>query len=303
MTGNFDELNKLTEQEKEVALQILKEYSNKGTSTTFNQLILSDYEEIPVSVEEFIHNPKYLGKGLTDAEGRFTLFPYWEKVLKKIFPDPLKPAVYNTLALTGSIGIGKSTEAVIIGCYELYRMLCLKDPYLHYGLQPIDLITFAVINITMDAAEGVAWSKMQALLQASPWFMSKGTLSKGDNPQWKPPKGIELIYGSQSRHIIGRAVYWCLDGDTEIATNLGDVKLKDVVGKEIQVYNIDDSGNIRLSDSCTVLPTATESTEYQIELEDGTVIKCTPTHRFMLLDGTYKQAQDLTEEDELADFN
>ena len=208
MTGNFDELNNLTPEEKEVALQILKEYSNKGTSNTFNKIILSDYEEIPVSIYEFIHNPIYLGKGLTDAEGRFTLFPYWEDVLKKIFPDPLEPAVYNTLALTGSIGIGKSTEAVIIGCYELYRMLCLKDPYLHYGLQPIDLITFAVINITMDAAEGVAWSKMQALIQASPWFMNKGTLSKGDNPQWKPPKGIELIYGSQSRHIIGRALFW-----------------------------------------------------------------------------------------------
>jgi hypothetical protein len=35
-------------------------------------------------------------------------------------------------------------------------MLCLKDPYLYYGLQPIDLITFAFMNITIDAAEGVA---------------------------------------------------------------------------------------------------------------------------------------------------
>ena len=48
MTGNFDELNNLTPEEKEVALQILKEYSNKGTSNTFNKIILSDYEEIPV---------------------------------------------------------------------------------------------------------------------------------------------------------------------------------------------------------------------------------------------------------------
>ena len=103
-------------------------------------------------------------------------------VLNKIFPDPLKPAQYNTLALSGAIGIGKSTEAVIIGCYELYRMLCLKDPYLHYGLQPIDLITFAVINITMDAAEGVAWSKMQALIQSSSWFMARGSITKGDTP-------------------------------------------------------------------------------------------------------------------------
>lgn len=79
----------------------------------------------------------------------------------------MKPAKYNTLALTGAIGLGKSTEAVIIGCYELYRMMCLKDPYIYYGLQPIDVISFAVMNITIDAAQGVAWSKIQGLLQSS----------------------------------------------------------------------------------------------------------------------------------------
>ena len=35
-------------------------------------------------------------------------------------------------------------------------MMCLKDPYEHYGLQTIDLITFALVNITLDAAKGVA---------------------------------------------------------------------------------------------------------------------------------------------------
>ena len=40
-------------------------------------------------------------------------------------------------------------------------MMCLKNPYLHYGLQDIDLITFAFINITLDAAKGVAWDKCQ----------------------------------------------------------------------------------------------------------------------------------------------
>ena len=87
-------------------------------------------------------------------------------------------------------------------------MLCLKNPYTHYGLMPTDLITFAVLNITIDAAEGVAWNKMQSLIQSSPWFLNHGTLTKSVNPEWRPPKGIELIYGSQPRHILGRAVFW-----------------------------------------------------------------------------------------------
>ncbi len=301
LPNNIDlsQLDGLSEKEKEYALQILKELSSKGVSEKFNNLLYSDYEEIPVDIETFLHDSKYLGKGLVNEEGKFTVFPYWVDVLKKVFPDPLKPAAYNTLALSGAIGLGKSFVAVLCGLYELYRMLCLKDPYLHYGLQPIDKITFAFMNITLDASKGVAWDKCQQLLQSSPWFMEKGTVSGTTNVVWNPPKGIELIAGSLSRHIIGRAVYWCLDGDTEIATSLGDYKLSDLVDKKIQVYNIDESGLSKLSDVCTVKPTAIETEEYQIELEDGTIIKCTPTHRFMLSDGSYKEAQYLTEEDEI----
>lgn len=219
LTSMYEELNGLSDEEKAYALEILKEYSKKGKSDKYTNLLYKEYDEIPVDISTFLHEKKYLGKALIDKEGRFTIFPYWEKVLKDIFPDPLKPAQYNTLALTGSIGLGKSTIAVIIIIYELYRMLCLKDPYVHYGLQPIDLITFAVINITLDAAKGVAWSKLQSMIQASDWFMARGTLSKGESPEWRPPKGIELIYGSMPRHILGRAVFCCFADEVSFQPN------------------------------------------------------------------------------------
>ena len=232
MPNDYKELENLSEQEREAVLKILAEISSKGHSESMDKILYSDYDEIPVDIHTFLHDIKYLGKGLTDEEGRFTLFPYWENLLEEIYPDPLKPAKYNTLALTGAIGLGKSTEAVIVGIYELYRMLCLKDPYIYYGLQPIDLITFAVMNITMDAAQGVAWSKMQNLIQSSEWFLSKGTLSKGDVPEWRPPKGIELIYGSQTRHIIGRAVFWSFFDEISFIPNQ-DVETQKLKAREL----------------------------------------------------------------------
>ena len=201
-----DELNTLTEQERDVVFQILDEYSKKGTSGQLQSLLYEDYEEIPVDIDTFLDNPEYLGQGLVNEEGKKTVFPYWRETLRKIFPDNLT-LNYNTVALTGSIGIGKSFIAVICILYLLYRMLCLKDPYLHYGLQPIDKITFGFMNITLDASKGVAWDKCQQLLQVSPWFMKHGTVSGTVNVEWKPPKGIELIAGSLPRHIIGRAVF------------------------------------------------------------------------------------------------
>lgn len=292
-------LNTLSEKERKYALEILKEYSDKGSSETYNNLIYEDYEEVPVDITEFLHNPIYLGKGLINEEGKFTVYDYWVDTLKKIFPDPLQPAQYNTLALTGAIGLGKSFMAVLCALYELYRMLCLKDPYIHYGLQPIDKISFAIMNITLDAAQGVGWDKLQQLAQSSEWFLAHGELSKSNNPVWSPGKKIELICGSLSRHIIGRAVFFCLDGETEILTNFGDKKLKELVDAKIKVATVNSLGDIEYSEQCTVKPTAIQTEEYEIELEDGTIVKCTPEHRFLLTNGTYKEAQHLTEQDDI----
>ena len=212
-------LENLTEAERNEVLKILGDISTTGTSNSYNELILKDYDEVPVDIETFLRDPKYLGKGLINDDGKFTVFPYWEETLKKIFPNPLQPAKYNTLALTGAIGLGKSFMAVLVGLYELYRMLCLKDPYIYYGLQPIDKISFAFMNITLDASKGVAWDKMQQLLQTSPWFLDHGILSGTVYKEWSPTKRIELIAGSLTAHIIGRAVFFAFFDEISFQKN------------------------------------------------------------------------------------
>ena len=151
---NKEQLERLSPEERKIALDILKQYANKGSSDIFNNLVYNDYEEIPVDIETFIDDENYLGNG-TMSEGKSTVFPYWRKTLKKVFPNNLDTA-YNTLVLTGAIGLGKSFVAVICILYMLYRTLCLKDPYKHYGLQKIDVITFIFMNITLEAAQDVA---------------------------------------------------------------------------------------------------------------------------------------------------
>ena len=212
-------LNNLSEAERDEVLKILSEISSNGASNKYQSYLYKEYEEVPVDIDTFLRDPKYLGKGLVNDDGKFTVFPYWVNVLKKIFPNPLQPAQYNTLALTGAIGLGKSFMAVLVGLYELYRMLCLKDPYLYYGLQPIDKITFAFMNITLDASKGVAWDKMQQLLQTSPWFLEHGNLSGTVYKEWSPSKRIELIAGSLTSHIIGRAVFFAFFDEISFQKN------------------------------------------------------------------------------------
>ncbi|MBO7078323.1 MAG: hypothetical protein J6W64_00745 [Bacilli bacterium] len=73
---SLDALNGLSDQEKKLALEILKQYSANGESELLDELQNFDFEEVPVDITTFIHDKKYLGNGLYDQEGRFTLFPY-----------------------------------------------------------------------------------------------------------------------------------------------------------------------------------------------------------------------------------
>ena len=209
---NLEQLNNLSPEERALALEILREYSQEGFSSLLEDLKYSDFEEVPVDIMTFISDERYLGRGLYSVdeftgERKCTVFPYWLDKLKEIFPDNLTTR-YNTIVLTGSIGLGKSFIAVICQLYLLYRMMCLKDPYTYYGLQPIDKITFSMLNVTLEAAQGVGWDKMQQLLQSSDWFMERGNMNASrTNPQWMPPKGIELVFGSSNRHVVGRALF------------------------------------------------------------------------------------------------
>lgn len=285
-------LGKLSPEERKMALDILGEYSKIGESEVLKELLDSDYAETPADISTFLHDKKYLGNALYDQEGRFTLFPYWEEKLKEVFPDRFTTA-YNTIILTGAIGLGKSTVAVICLLYMLHRLLCLKDPYLYYGLQPIDKISISLMNITLENAKGVALDKMNQMILSSEWFLAHGQMSGVSNLMFVPDKHIELITASSNNQVIGRAIF-CLDGETVIKTDLGDYALRSLVGKDIKVISVDNCGNESVSGICTVKPTIMTNEEYEIILDDGTVIECTGNHSLMLEDGTYKKAKDLT---------
>ena len=293
-------LSGLSEEERAAVLSILNEYAQDGTSKQYEDILYSEYNEVPVDIETFLTDDKYVGVAWKDKRGVSKLYPYWLDVLKKLFPNNIETA-YDTLLESGARGLGKSEIACGAVCaYLMYRVMCLKDPVEFFHLKPGEKIAFAFMNIKLELSEAIANDKFQRTIQMSPWFMSKGTMTKRDNkPYWIPPDPIEIIIGSQADDVIGRPIFFCLDGETQIKTLDGIHKIKDLVDKNIQVISIDENGNECVSETCTVKPTLETNEEYQIELEDGSIIKCTPTHRFMLKDGPYKMAKDLTEDDEL----
>ena len=196
-----DEFSKLSPENKELVLKILSEYKDTGTSQTLKELWEVDYAEIPVSIDEFIENPYYIGKSTRCGE---TIYPYWRNVYRKIFDPSLN---YEEVVLTGAIGVGKTRTAVICLCYLLYRIMCLKNPQEYFRFNEGDKITIFFLNITLDLAEGVGYETMHNFCLNSPWFLEHGTVVGRINLRYKPSHNIEITYGSKAEHALGQQIF------------------------------------------------------------------------------------------------
>ncbi len=220
MSNTKEILQNLTKEEREKTLKILQEFAQKGASQTYTELLYKDYNEVPVTIETFLTDDNYLGKAWKDAEGHSKIYPFWMDVLKEIFPNNIDTD-YDTLLESGARGLGKSEIACGAVCaYLMYRVLCLKNPLEYYHLKPTEKIAFAFMNIKLELSEAIATDKFQKTIQLSPWFMSRGTMTKRNNkPYWLPPEPIEIIIGSQSDDVIGRPIFFAFFDEISFIKN------------------------------------------------------------------------------------
>jgi hypothetical protein len=180
-----------------------------GERSVINTLArLSGYEHIPPSMREFVTNTDYLGSsvGLFSIERGGGLYPEWEKVLKQIFPNQFY-SPYTEVLLSGSIGTGKTTAALVGVLYDLCKILCLAKPHKRWLLLPSTIIAFAIFNATLQLVEDVLSSQFNEWVSESPFFKSlltnvkKSTLFKNN---------IDVVYGSRFGQSLGRAIIGCI---------------------------------------------------------------------------------------------
>jgi len=102
----------------------------------------------------------------------------------------------------------------------------------------------------------------------------------------------------------GQGNFGCFTGDTKIELVDGSQKsfaeLAQLPQHEVfHVYAVDDRGHIVIAEGHSSRVTRQNAELLEIVLDNGEVIRCTPNHLFMLRDGTYKEADELTDEDSL----
>jgi hypothetical protein len=115
----------------------------------------------PVSVEQFLDDPYYMG-GTSQ-----TLYPRIKQDLIEMFETP----GIREVVLTGSIGYGKTTFISFATCRLLYELSCLRAPQLAYGLSPGSEIVIALMSKSLHLSRQVMKSAVDDKIKLSPYFM------------------------------------------------------------------------------------------------------------------------------------
>jgi hypothetical protein len=151
----------------------------------FNDLIDildgEEFEERPVDLRTFVTSPEYLGLPPL-SEYQYTLIEkssqiYKESTLIKLFGEEegkriFKQTCNEIIAQLGK-GSGKDYCSTISVAYQVYLLLCLKDPASYYGKPPGDTIDILNIAINAQQANNVFFKGFKTRIERCPWFAGK----------------------------------------------------------------------------------------------------------------------------------
>lgn len=145
-----------------------------------------EFDEIPVSIEEFATSEKYLRlpplseyqyqsiKAMTQIYKKETLM----RVFGEVEGKKRYSQTCNEVILQLGKGSGKDYMSTVAVAYLVYLLLCLKDPAKYYGKPPGDAIDIINIAINADQAKNVFFKGFRKRIEESPWFVGKYTVTQ-----------------------------------------------------------------------------------------------------------------------------
>jgi len=157
--------------------------SNLNFDDFFEMFDESEFEEMPVDVEEFVTSDKYLGS-VPLSEYQYQIIRaatqiYKKHTLIKLYGEEKGTERWNTtvnevIMMLGK-GSGKDFSSTVACAYLVYLLLCLKDPAKYFGKPAGDAIDIINIAINSQQAKNVFFKGFLSRIENSPWFLGKYT--------------------------------------------------------------------------------------------------------------------------------
>ena len=140
----------------------------------------------PVSIREFIESPEFLNDT--------SVYPANMEALEELNnADGLRiGSAYVEAVIAGSIGVGKSTIAVLSLLYQIYLLSCLRSPQWLFDLSAKSEVVFVVQAPTERLAKAVGYSRIRELVLQSPYFTRHHKPDKRVKSELRFPSGVIL---------------------------------------------------------------------------------------------------------------
>jgi hypothetical protein len=116
------------------------------------------YVRLPIDVQTFIESPEFLACGEA-------IYPAVMDVLCEI-----NSGRYVEAVLTGAIGTGKTTIALLTTAYQLHVLSGLRDPHALFKLDPASEIVLAIQSLSARVARDIAYTRLREMIDRSPYF-------------------------------------------------------------------------------------------------------------------------------------
>ncbi len=194
----------------------------------------------------------------------------------------------------------------------------MRKAYLDYAM------TVIVARALPDVRDGlkpvqrrILWTMHEMGLRSDRPFRKSAAIV-GDVMGKYHPHGDVPIYDALARFaqdftmryppIQGQGNFGCFSGDTKVELVNGEqrtfVELVEMVhrGVRAEIFTVDAHRNVRIKPLRAPRLVKRNATVVKVTLVAGQEIVCTPDHRFMLRDGTYREAAKLKAKDQLMPF-
>lgn len=140
----------------------------------------------PVSMHTFVNDPRFFGN-----------YNVWPLVKEEAVIIAAREP--QEVVLTGAIGVAKTTLALVLHGYELYRMMLYRDLHGTFDMDPSSEIAVIFQSMTAKAAKGVDFQRFKNMVDACPWFQENtrydrdimGEIRFSNNVVVKPVSSLE----------------------------------------------------------------------------------------------------------------
>lgn len=173
--------------------------SDKPTLETVQRLIppeywntaadyLDGFIEQPVTMRQFLDDPKYLGA--TEC------WPVVRQDLIDLFDSPTR---YLEAVFDEGIGSGKSYKVSCIFSYMLYVLQCFRDPQKSLHLAPGSIIALMNMSSNASQAKKVVFNEVKNRIEQCRWFKAHGVAPDPNvMSELRFPKNIVIMPGNSS---------------------------------------------------------------------------------------------------------